>query len=330
MAETIRVGIMGYGNLGKGVEASLSQMPDMQLAAVFTRRAPHTISIQTQTARVLHVDDAEEHAEQIDVMVLCGGSATDLPEQAPVYASMFNTVDRYDTHAKILDYHREVDKVARANGKTCAVGIGWDPGLFSMMRVVGEAVLPHGRDYTFWGRGVSQGHSDAIRRIKGVKDAVQYTVPVQTAVECVRSGQMPELKTREKHIRECYVVAEEGEDTERIAYEIRSMPNYFADYDTPISFITEDELIREHKAMPHGGFVIRCGQTGMSEMHRQVMEFALRLESNPEFTSSVMVAYARAVYRLNLQGEIGARTVLDIPLHLLSPRAPEELLKSML
>lgn len=330
MSSMIRIGIMGYGNLGRGVETSVNQMPDMDLVAVFTRRSPESLVIQTKSAKVLHIDEAKNLTGDIDVMILCGGSATDLPTQGPRFAAMFNTVDSYDTHAKIPEYFASVDAAARAHGKTSAISVGWDPGLFSIVRLLSEAVLPHGRDYTFWGRGVSQGHSDAIRRIKGVKDAVQYTVPIPAAVERVRSGENPDLKTRERHIRECYVVVEEGADQQKIAEQIRSMPNYFADYDTLITFVSEEQLKREHSGMPHGGFVIRSGRTGKQYEHKQLVEFSLTLDSNPEFTASVMVPYARAVYRMNQLGQTGAKSVFDVPLAMLSPRTAEELREKLL
>ncbi|MFP4016892.1 MAG: diaminopimelate dehydrogenase [Halanaerobiales bacterium] len=326
--EKIRVGIVGYGNLGKGVEAAVKQNPDIELVAVFTRRPVDQLKVDTENVKVLNVDDAKNYTDDIDVLLLCGGSATDLPVQGPKFAELFNTVDSFDTHAKIPEYYAEMNKIAEANGNTSAICIGWDPGLFSMNRMLAGAVLPEGNDYTFWGRGVSQGHSDAIRRIYGVKDAIQYTIPVEEVIERVRNGENPELKTRDKHIRDCYVVAEEGADRDKIAEEIKTMPNYFADYNTKVKFVTEEELKAEHSEMPHGGFVIRSGKTG--DGNKQIIEFSLKLDSNPEFTSSVLVAYARAVFRLNKEGQTGAKTVFDVSLAYLSPKSGEELRKELL
>jgi len=325
--EKIKIGIVGYGNIGKGVEAAISQNPDMGLEAIFTRRDPK--NIQTRSGvEVFSIEDANKFLDSIDVMVLCGGSATDLPKQGPYFASMFNTVDSYDTHAKIPQYFDSVDSAARAAGKTSVISTGWDPGLFSLLRVIQESCLPQGKAYTFWGPGVSQGHSDAIRRVKGVKDARQYTIPIQGALEQVRSGTNPELTTRQKHTRDCYVVAEEGADLTRIAQEIRSMPDYFADYDTSVTFISQEEMNRKHSKMPHGGFVMTSGQTG--EGNKQMMEFGLKLDSNPEFTGNVLVNYARAAYRLNKEGRTGAMTVFDIAPKYLSITPNEELRKSKL
>ena len=321
----IRIGIYGYGNLGRGVESAIKQNPDMTLVAVFTRRDPSTLKIQTEGVPVLHVDDAPSMVDKIDVMVLCGGSATDLPTQTPAIASLFNCVDSFDTHAKIPQHFANVDASAKASGKVAMISVGWDPGLFSLMRAYTGAVLPSGKDYTFWGKGVSQGHSDAIRRIEGVIDARQYTVPVDEALSAVRSGSAPELTTRQKHTRECFVVAAEGADKARIENEIKNMPNYFADYDTTVNFITLEELRRDHNGIPHGGFVIRSGKTGFDEQSNNIIEFSLKLDSNPEFTSSVIVAYARAIYRLSSEGVSGAKTVLDIPPAYLSPLSNEEL-----
>ncbi|MBR0450178.1 MAG: diaminopimelate dehydrogenase, partial [Clostridia bacterium] len=321
----IRIGIFGYGNLGRGVEAAIKQNPDMTLAAVFTRRDPSSLTIRTEGVPVLHVDDAPSMIGKIDVMVLCGGSATDLPEQTPAIASMFNCIDSFDTHAKIPAHFASVDSAAKKSGTLAMISVGWDPGLFSLMRAYTGAVLPSGKDYTFWGKGVSQGHSDAIRRIDGVIDARQYTVPVEDALSAVRSGSAPELTTRQKHTRECFVVAAEGADKARIENEIKTMPNYFADYDTTVNFITLDELREKHGGIPHGGFVIRSGKTGFDESNNNIIEFSLKLDSNPEFTSSVIVAYARAVYRLSAEGVSGAKTVLDIPPAYLSPLSNEEL-----
>lgn len=325
MEQRIRIGIVGYGNLGRGVEMAIKQNPDMQLEAVFTRREPGDIKASVPT---VHISAIEEYQEQIDVMILCGGSATDLPEQGPQFAKLFNTVDSFDTHAKIPDYFQTVDAAAKQNGHVSVISTGWDPGLFSLNRLLAESVLPEGKEYTFWGKGVSQGHSDAIRRVKGVKNGVQYTIPREEAAERVRKGENPSLSTREKHIRECFVVAESGADLQQIEQEIKTMPNYFADYDTIVHFISEEELKANHAAMPHGGMVIRSGQTGQASNH--VMEFSLKLESNPEFTASVLTAYARAVYKLAKEGVTGAKTVFDIPFGLLSPKSPEQLRKELL
>ena len=327
--EKIRIGIAGYGNLGRGVEMAIAQNPDMELVALFTRRDPSSVKTASSVP-VYAADDAEQMKDKIDVLILCGGSATDLPEQGPHFASMFNTIDSFDTHAKIPEYFASVDNAAKNAGKTSIISVGWDPGLFSLNRLYSEAVLPCGETYTFWGKGVSQGHSDAIRRISGVKNAIQYTVPVPEAVDKARSGENPTLTTREKHTRECFVVLEDGADAKRIENEIKTMPNYFADYNTTVHFISEEEFIRDHKAMPNGGFVIRSGKTGASEETSQIIEFGLTLGSNPQFTSSVLVAYARAAYRLNQKGDIGAKSVLDIAPALLSPKTPEELRKELL
>lgn len=327
---TIKTGIVGYGNLGRGVEAALKQNPDLELVAVFTRRAPHTVETNDRNVKVWPVEQAEEYVDDIDVMVLCGGSATDLPVQGPHFARLFNTVDSYDTHAKIPEYYKAVNDAATAKGKTAAISIGWDPGLFSLNRMLAEAVLPQGQEYTFWGRGVSQGHSDAVRRVAGVKNAVQYTLPVEASLQRVRNGETPRLTTREKHTRACYVVPEERADRDRIAREIKTMPHYFDDYETTVTFITEEEFRQQHTSMPHGGFVIRSGLTGNEAASRQIIEFGLKLESNPEFTASVLVAYARAVYRLNGEGQTGAKTVFDIPPGYLSPRTLEELRRDLL
>ncbi|MFC5540587.1 MAG: diaminopimelate dehydrogenase [Bacilli bacterium] len=323
----IRIGIVGYGNLGRGVEAAVQQNPDTELVAVFTRRDPQTVTINSN-AKVLHVDDALSYTDEIDVMILCGGSATDLPEQGPYFAQYFNTIDSFDTHAKIPEYFDTVNAAAEKAGKVAIISVGWDPGLFSLNRLIGEAVLPVGNTYTFWGKGVSQGHSDAIRRIEGVKNAVQYTIPIEDAVNRVRSGENPELSTREKHARECFVVLEEGADPAKVEHEIKTMPNYFDEYDTTVHFISEEELKQNHSGMPHGGFVIRSGVSGLGD--KQIIEFSLNLESNPTFTSSVLVAYARAAYRLNQNGDKGAKTVFDIPFGLLSPKSPADLRKELL
>ena len=321
----IRIGILGYGNLGRGVECAVRQNADMELAAVFTRRDPSGVSILTPDVPVLSADVLPEWKDCLDVLILCGGSATDLPEQTPRCASLFNVVDSFDTHARIPEHFAAVDKAAKESGHTALISCGWDPGLFSLNRVYAHAVLPDGAGYTFWGKGVSQGHSDAIRRIKGVKDARQYTIPVESALEAVRAGKAPELTTREKHTRECFVVAEEGADLARIENEIKTMPNYFADYDTTVHFISEEELLRDHAGIPHGGFVLRSGKTGWNGENTHVIEYSLRLDSNPEFTSSVIVAYARAVARLAAQGQAGCKTVFDVPPALLCRESADEL-----
>ncbi|MBQ2862591.1 MAG: diaminopimelate dehydrogenase [Clostridia bacterium] len=327
---SIRIGILGYGNLGRGIESAIRQNSDMELVAVFTRRAPETLKIATEGVAVCHVDEAESYKDKIDVMILCGGSATDLPEQSPKYARMFNVIDSFDTHARIPEHFANVDASAREGGKIGIISVGWDPGMFSLLRMLGGAILPDGADYTFWGKGVSQGHSDAIRRVAGVVDARQYTVPVEVALDAARSGSNPTLTTREKHTRECYVVAEEGADLERIEREIVTMPNYFADYDTTVHFISLEELREKHGGIPHGGFVLRSGKTGYSLEHNQLIEYSLKLDSNPEFTASVIIAYARAAYRLSLSGECGAKTVFDIPPSLLINKTPEELRATLL
>lgn len=324
----IKVGIVGYGNLGKGAEASIQQQEDMELVAIFSRRGKEGVKPLDSSVKVLHVDEAEKYKDQIDVMILCGGSATDLPEQTPHFSSMFNTVDSYDNHAEIPVHYEKVNKVAQPNGKTSIISVGWDPGLFSLNRVVSEAILPKGETYTFWGKGLSQGHSDAVRRVEGVKSGVQYTIPSEEAIEKVRNGENPPLTKNERHKRECYIVAEEGIDKEKLAETIKTMPHYFADYETTVHFITEEELKKEHAAMPHGGFVIRSGQTG--EGTNQIYEFSLKLNSNPEFTSSVLVAYARAAYRLNQEGQAGAKTVYDVAPAYISPKTGEALRKNYL
>ncbi|GIP24989.1 diaminopimelate dehydrogenase [Paenibacillus sp. J23TS9] len=321
----ITVGIVGYGNLGKGVEKAIRQNQDMQLEAIFTRREPNGVEAGVP---VVHISEAEKYIGKIDVMILCGGSATDLPEQGPEFAKMFNTVDSFDTHARIPEYFATVDAEASTAGHVSVISTGWDPGLFSLNRMLAEAILPEGKEYTFWGRGVSQGHSDAIRRVEGVKNGVQYTIPVEDAVAKVRAGENPELSTRQKHLRECFVVTEEGADQARIEKEIKEMPNYFSDYDTTVNFISEDELKANHSAMPHGGTVLRSGRTG--ENSTQIIEFGLKLDSNPEFTASVLVAYARAAAKLSAQGDKGAKTVFDIPFGLLSPKSAEQLRKELL
>ena len=327
---TIKIGILGYGNLGKGVECAVKHNPDMELAAVFTRRDKESLNILTPGVKVCSVQEAESMKEEIDVMILCGGSATDLPVQTPQFAKCFNVVDSFDTHARIPEHFEAVDAAAKEGGHVGIISVGWDPGMFSLNRLYGNAVLPEGSDYTFWGRGVSQGHSDAIRRVEGVKDARQYTVPVAAALKAVRDGENPELTTRQKHTRECFVVAEEGADLKRIEEEIVTMPNYFADYDTTVRFISEEELMRDHKGIPHGGFVIRTGKTGWENEHSHVIEYSLKLDSNPEFTASVIVAYARAAYRLSKEGAAGCKTVFDIAPAYLSPLSGEELRKHLL
>lgn len=326
----IRIGILGYGNLGKGIESAITQNADMELKAVFTRRNPDSVTIRTVGVPVLHTDKLQEMKEEIDVLVLCGGSATDLPEQTPEYAKYFNVVDSFDTHARIPEHFANVDKAAKESGKTAVISVGWDPGMFSLNRLYANAILPEGKDYTFWGKGVSQGHSDAIRRVEGVKNGKQYTIPVEAALESVRKGENPELTTREKHTRECFVVAEEGADLAKIESEIKNMPNYFADYDTTVHFITEEELEREHSGIPHGGFVLRSGVTGMNREHKHLIEYSLKLDSNPEFTASVIAAYVRAAYRMNKEGMCGCKTVFDIPPAYLCAQSGEELRKNLL
>ena len=326
----IRIGILGYGNLGRGVECAIKQNLDMELAAVFTRRDPKTVNILTPGVPVCLVSEAEKWTDKIDVMILCGGSATDLPVQTPAYAKLFNVVDSFDTHAHIPEHFARVDAAAKESGKLGIISVGWDPGLFSLNRMYANAVLPDGKDYTFWGKGVSQGHSDAIRRVEGVKDAKQYTIPVESALEAVRGGQAPDLTTREKHTRECFVVLEEGADAAKVEAAIKTMPDYFADYDTTVHFISEEELKRDHSGIPHGGFVLRSGHTGWDGQTKHVIEYSLKLESNPEFTSSVIVAYARAAYRLAKEGQTGCRTVFDIAPAYLSALSGEELRKTML
>jgi len=322
---TFKVGVVGYGNLGRGVEAAIAQNPDVELVAIFTRRPVDEVQAG---GKVVHISKLPEYKGEIDVLILCGGSATDLPEQGPKLALDFNTVDSFDTHAKIPEYFQSMDESARKGGNLSLISTGWDPGLFSLARLLFSSVLPQGKDYTFWGRGVSQGHSDAIRRVPGVKEGIQYTVPVPEAIERVRAGENPELSAGEKHKRLCYVVPEEGADLQAIEVAIKTMPGYFAEYDTTVHFISAEKLRAEHSRMPHGGFVIHTGQTGKGAKQR--MEFSLALESNPEFTSSVVVAYARAVYRLAKEGRTGACTVFDIPFVYLSPKSPEELRKELL
>ena len=327
---SIRVGILGYGNLGKGVESAIAQNDDMELKAVFTRRNPENVKVRTAGVKVLQADELSHMQDELDVLILCGGSATDLPVQTPQYASMYNVVDSFDTHARIPEHFAAVDAAAKKAGKVSLISCGWDPGMFSLNRLYANCVLPEGKDYTFWGKGVSQGHSDAVRRIEGVKDCRQYTIPVEKAVEAVRSGSNPELTTREKHTRECFVVAEEDADLAKIENEIKTMPNYFSDYDTTVHFITEEEMKRDHSGLPHGGMVIRTGVTGMEKEHKHVIEYSLKLDSNPEFTGSVIVSYARAVSRMNKEGMSGCKTVFDVAPAYLSPKSAEELRAHML
>lgn len=327
---SIRIGILGYGNLGRGVECAIKQNPDMELVAVFTRRAPESVRIQTQGVPVCRIEDAVQMQDKIDVMILCGGSATDLPVQTPEFVQYFNVIDSFDTHAKIPEHFTAVDEAAKKSGKVGIISCGWDPGMFSLNRLYANAVLPQGKDYTFWGKGVSQGHSDAIRRIEGVADARQYTIPVDEALASVRAGENPELTTRQKHTRECFVVAQEGADKARIEEEIKTMPNYFDEYDTTVHFISEEEMKRDHSGIPHGGFVIRSGKTGWNEEFGNVIEYSLKLDSNPAFTSSILVAFARAAYRLAEEGQSGCRTVFDIAPAYLSAKSGEELRRTML
>ena len=325
----IRIGIVGYGNIGRGVEQAIKRNEDMELAAVFTRRDPASVKVATEGAKVVHMDDMLSMKGDVDVMVLCGGSATDLPVMGPEIAANFNTIDSFDTHAKIPEYFANVDKAAKEGNNISIISVGWDPGMFSLNRLYAESILVQGSTYTFWGKGVSQAHSDAIRRIPGVKNAIQYTVPVDEAVDQVRSGSEPKLTTRDKHTRECYVVAQEGANKAEIENAIKTMPNYFDEYNTTVHFISEEELKRDHSKMPHGGFVIRTGETG-EEGNKHVIEYSLKLDSNPEFTASVLIAYARAAYRLNQKGENGARSVFDIAPALLSMKTPEQLRKEIL
>ena len=302
---SIKIGILGYGNLGRGVECAVKQNDDMELVAVFTRRNPEDVKILTETATVCNVADVEDWKDKIDVMIICGGSATDLPKQTPVYAKMFNVIDSFDTHARIPEHFANVDAAAKEGGHVGIISVGWDPGMFSLNRLYANAILPDGNDYTFWGKGVSQGHSDAIRRVEGVKDGKQYTIPVEAALKAVRNGENPELTTRQKHTRECFVVLEEGADAAKVEEEIKTMPNYFSDYDTTVHFISEEELKANHSGIPHGGFVLRSGKTGWDGENKHLIEYSLKLDSNPEFTSSVLIAYARAAYRLASEGQIG-------------------------
>lgn len=326
----IRIGILGYGNLGKGVECAINQNADMELAAVFTRRPVEDVQILTKTAPVVSVNEIMDWKDKIDIMIICGGSATDLPKQTPEYVQWFHVVDSFDTHACIPEHFANVDKIAKESGHLGLISTGWDPGMFSLNRLYANVILPEGRDYTFWGKGVSQGHSDAIRRISGVKNAKQYTIPVEEALTMVREGKNPELTTRQKHVRECFVVLEDGADAAKVEAEIKSMPNYFADYDTTVHFISEEELEKEHSGIPHGGFVLRSGVTGVEKENKHLIEYCLKLDSNPEFTASVIVAYARAIYRLAKDGQTGCKTVFDIAPAYLSPLSGEELRKHLL
>ena len=325
MNPALRVAVVGYGNLGRGVELALRQNPDMTLTAFFTRRTPSSLHTLSPDVPVYAVDDILQHKNDIDVLILCGGSATDLPKQSPMLAEHFTVVDSFDNHSRIPEHFASCDKAAREGGHVAVISVGWDPGLFSLLRLLGNCVLPHGQDYTFWGKGVSQGHSDALRRVTGVLDGKQYTVPVPEALTRVRNGDNPVLTTREKHTRECYVVAAPDADRAVIEHEIKTMPAYFADYDTTVHFITQEELDRDHKGIPHGGFVLRSGATGAQEETKQMMEFSLKLDSNPEFTASVLVACARAAVRLSREGQSGAKTIFDIPPAYLSPESGETL-----
>lgn len=327
---SIRIGILGYGNLGRGVECAIKHNPDLELVAVFTRRAPETVKILTETAAVYSVNDAEKMKDKIDVLIICGGSATDLPKQTPEYAKMFNVIDSFDTHARIPEHFEDVDAAAKKGGNVGIISVGWDPGMFSLNRLYANAILPEGKDYTFWGKGVSQGHSDAIRRVEGVKDGKQYTIPVEAALEAVRNGENPELTTRQKHTRECFVVLEEGADAAKVEEEIKTMPNYFSDYDTTVHFISEEELKANHSGIPHGGFVLRSGKTGWDGENKHLIEYSLKLDSNPEFTASVLVAYARAAYKLAQEGQSGCKTVFDIAPAYLSAKSGAELRKHLL
>lgn len=326
----MKVGILGYGNLGRGIECAIKQNDDMDLVAVFTRRNPASIKLLTKDVPVYSVNEVEKMQGKLDVLILCGGSATDLPKQTPKYAEYFNVIDSFDTHANIQTHFEEVDEAAKKSGHVAMISCGWDPGMFSLNRLYANAILTEGNDYTFWGKGVSQGHSDAIRRVEGVKDGKQYTIPVESALEAVRSGDNPTLTTRQKHTRECFVVAEEGADKVKIEETIKNMPNYFSDYDTTIHFITEEELKKNHSGIPHGGFVFRTGVTGWEKEHKHVIEYRLQLDSNPEFTASVIVAYARAINRLHEEGQKGCKTVFDIAPAYLSPKSGEELRKQLL
>lgn len=327
--EKIKLGIAGYGNLGRGVEAAVNQNDDIELKAVFTRRDPKDLKINSN-AKVISINEIENYKNEIDVLILCGGSATDLPVQTPKYVKMFNVVDSFDTHAKISEHFENVDKAAKESGHIGIISVGWDPGMFSLNRLYGNCILPEGKDYTFWGKGVSQGHSDAIRRVEGVKDGKQYTIPIEAALNAVKSGKNPELTTREKHLRECFVVLKDGADPKKVEEAIKTMPNYFSDYNTTVHFITEDELKKNHSGIPHGGFVFRSGKTGLNKENNHIIEYSLKLDSNPEFTSSVLIAYARAAYKLNKEGVKGCKTVFDIAPCYLSPKSNDELRRTML
>ena len=321
----MKIGILGYGNLGRGVECAIRQNDDMELSCVFTRRDPSSVKILTPGVPVYNVNDVEAHKDEVDVLVICGGSATDLPKQTPEYVKYFNVIDSFDTHARIPEHFNNVDKAAKENGHIALISAGWDPGMFSLIRLYGNSILPEGNDYTFWGKGVSQGHSDAIRRVPGVKNGKQYTSPVDSALEAVRNGENPTLTTRQKHTRECFVVAEEGADLAKIEETIKTMPNYFDEYDTTVHFITEEEFNRDHQGIPHGGFVFRTGVTGAEKENKHVIEYRLKLDSNPEFTSSVILSFARAINRLHKEGVNGCKTVFDIAPAYLSPLPGEEL-----
>lgn len=327
---SIRIGILGYGNLGRGVECAIKQNDDMTLAAVFTRRNPADVTLLTEGVPVCSIDEAADWKDKIDVLILCGGSATDLPAQTPEFAKLFNVIDSFDTHARIPEHFENVDAAAKTGGKVAIISVGWDPGMFSLNRLYANGILPDGKDYTFWGKGVSQGHSDAIRRIAGVKDGKQYTIPSEAALAAVRNGENPELTTRQKHTRECFVVLEDGADAAKVEEEIKSMPNYFADYDTTVHFISEEELKRDHSGIPHGGFVLRSGKTGWNSENSHIIEYSLKLDSNPEFTSSVIIAYARAAFRLASESQSGCKTVFDIAPAYLSKKSGEELRREML
>ena len=325
-----RIGILGYGNLGRGIECAIKHNDDMELVAVFTRRNPDVVKIMTENVKVYSINDVKDFKDKIDVMILCGGSATDLPEQTKKYVEMFNVIDSFDTHARIPEHFANVDAAAKEGGHVGIISVGWDPGMFSLNRLYANAILPDGNDYTFWGKGVSQGHSDAIRRVEGVKDGKQYTIPAEAALKAVRNGENPELTTRQKHTRECFVVLEEGADAAKVEEEIKTMPNYFSDYDTTVHFISEEELKANHSGIPHGGFVLRSGKTGWDGENKHLIEYSLKLDSNPEFTSSVLIAYARAAYRLASEGQSGCKTVFDIAPAYLSAKSGEELRKHML
>jgi len=322
---SIKIGILGYGNLGRGVECAIKHNDDEELVAVFTRRDPSTVSILTEGAAVVNVADIEAWKDKIDVLIICGGSATDLPEMTPKYAKMFNVIDSFDTHANIPQHFANVDAAAKEAGKIAMISLGWDPGMFSVSRLYANSILSNGQTYTFWGKGVSQGHSDAIRRVPGVKNGKQYTIPVPEALEAVRSGSNPELTTRQKHTRECFVVLEEGADPAKVEEAIKTMPNYFADYDTTVHFISEEELQRDHSGIPHGGFVIHSGKTGWNDENTHVIEYSLKLDSNPEFTSSVLCAFARAAVRMQKEGQVGCKTIFDVPPAYLSSMSAEEI-----